>query len=83
MNKKIADHFNTYFSSIAKKLTTQLPPPNQQKSSFKNSNIKYSIFFNPMTISEIKRIVLSLKPKNNSGLDGFPAKQLRVLLNKS
>ena len=31
---KIADHFNTYFSCIAKKLTTQLPLPNQQKSSF-------------------------------------------------
>ena len=32
-----------------------------------------------MTISEIKRIVLSLKPKNSSGLNGFPAKLLRVL----
>ena len=32
-----------------------------------------------MTISEIKRIVLSLKPKNSSGQDGFPAKLLRVL----
>ena len=68
-----------YFSSIAKKLTTQLPPPNQQKSSFKNSKTKNSFFFNPMTISEVKRIVLSLKPKNSSGQDIFPAKLLRVL----
>ena len=43
--QKIADYFNTYFSSMAKKLTTQLPPPNQQKSSFKNSNTKNSFFF--------------------------------------
>ena len=32
-----------------------------------------------MTISEIKRIISSLKPKNSSRLDGFPAKLLRVL----
>ena len=32
-----------------------------------------------MTISEIKRIMLSLKPKNGSGLDSFPAKLLRVV----
>ena len=32
-----------------------------------------------MTISEIKRIILSLKPKNSFELDGFPPKLLRVL----
>ena len=32
-----------------------------------------------MTISEIKRIISSLKPKNSSRLDGLPAKLLRVL----
>ena len=32
-----------------------------------------------MTISETKRITLSLKPKNSSGLNDFPAKLPRVL----
>ena len=80
--QKIADHFNRCFSSKAKKLTTQLPPPNQQKSTFKNLSTKNSFFFNPITISEIKGIVLSLKPKNSSRLDGFPAKLLRILPEK-
>ena len=74
-----ADYFNTSFSSTAKKLSTQLPPPNQQNISLKNSNTKNSFFFNPMTISEIKRIILSLTPKTSFGLDNFPAKLLRVL----
>ena len=75
--QKIADYFNKCFTSIAKKLTTQIPPPNQQKFSFKNLKTENYFFFNPTIISQIKRIISRFKPKNSFGLDAFPAKLLR------
>ena len=42
-------------------MTTKITPPNQQKFSFKNWETKDSFFFNPMTISEIKRNYIKLK----------------------
>ena len=80
--QKRVDYFNTYFSSIAKKLTTQLSPPDQQKSSFKNFKTKNPFFFNPMTVSEIKRITVYIKFKTKKQFQArrFPSKAtIRVL----
>jgi len=40
--------------------------------------VKNSLFFNPITCHEIKRIY-TIKPKSSTGSDGIPSKHLREL----
>ena len=78
-NKKdIANHFNTFFTSIAQKLVKKIPPThNSFKSSLKNQKER-SFFIGPVDIKETENIISSLQENKASGPNSFPIKMLKT-----
>ena len=85
--QKMANEFNTYFSTTAKSINTKqnklshynldnTTPLHYLTQSYKNSfpdiNLK------SVSTKEIKNIIKSLKPKNSSGYDGISSKLLKI-----
>ena len=76
--KDIANHFNTFFTSIAQKLVKKIPPtPNNFKSSLKNQNER-SFFIGPVDIQETENIISSLQENKASGPNSLPIKMLKT-----
>ena len=65
----IANHFNLLFVEAGIKLVNKLPPTSHNFKQFLPFPIPKSLYFNPTTPLEIKRIVTDLMPKNNCGTD--------------
>ena len=76
--KDIANHFNTFFTSIAQKLVKKIPPThNSFKSSMKNQNGR-SFFIGPVIIKETEDIISSLQENKASGSNSLPIKMLKT-----
>ena len=76
--KDIANHFNTFFTSIAQKLVKKIPPThNNFKSSLKNQNER-SFFIRPVDIKETENIISSLQENKASGPNSLPIKMLKT-----
>ena len=73
----IANHFNLHFVEVDTKLVNKLPPTSHNFKEFLSFPIPNSLYFNPTTTLEIKRIVTELKSKNSCGMDGIPSKVLK------
>ena len=73
----IADHFNLHFVEVGTKLANKLPPTSHNFKEFLPFPIPNSLYLNPTTPLEIKRIVADLKSKNSCGIDGIPSKVLK------
>ena len=70
----IANHFNTFFTSILQKLVEKIPPThNSFKSSLKNQNER-SFFIGPVDIKETQDIISSLQENKASGQTVFLSK---------
>ena len=74
----IANHFNLHFVEVGTKLVIKLPPTSHNFKEFLPFPIPNSLYFNPTTTLEIKRIVTDLKSKNSCGMDGIPSKVLKI-----
>ena len=81
----IANVFNTYFSSVARKLIEKLPENNNLahkdplinlNSNFKTPNS--SLRFNYTTTHEVKSIIYSLKTKDSYGYDEISSRILKI-----
>ena len=68
----LANYLNDYFSSIGKKLVNKLATPQKQFSEFLGSPICNSMFLNPTSVTEIKKIISKMQPKNSTGIDEIP-----------
>ena len=68
----LANYFNDYFSSIGEKLVNKLPIPQKQFSKFLGSPICNSMFLNPTSVTEIRKIISKMQPKNSTGIDEIP-----------
>ena len=68
----LANYFNDYFSSIGEKLVNKLATPQKQFSEFLGSPICNSMFLNPTSVTEIKKIISKVQPKNSTGIDEIP-----------
>ena len=73
----IADYFNLHFVEVGTKLANKLPPTSHNFKEFLPFPIPNSLYLNPTTPLEIKRIVTDLKSKNSCGIDGIPSKVLK------
>ena len=60
----MAETFNIFFNNIASNLTQNLPQCNINPLSDINRNI-HSMYVSPVTVEEISKIILSLKPKKS------------------
>ena len=62
----------TSFSSICKKLVNKLATPQKLLSEFLGSPICNSIFLNPTSVAEIRKIISKIQPKNSTGINEIP-----------
>jgi hypothetical protein len=78
----IANEFNTYFSTIATEISSQLPHSNISPLASVRADMPSSFFLNAVTPGEISNIIFNLK-KSSSDLHSLPVKvliQVRNLL---
>ena len=73
----IANHFNLHFAEVGTKLVNKLPPTSHNFDEYLPLPTSNSLYFNPTSLLEIKRIITDLKSKNSSGMDGIPSKALK------
>ena len=73
----IANHFNLHFAEVGTKLVNNLPPTSHNFKEYLPLPSSNSLYFNPTSPLEIKRIITDLKSKNSSGMDGIPSKVLK------
>ena len=74
---KIADSFNTFFSSIGKITSQKVPPSSKHFSSYLNNPTVQSMFLTPVDSNEIITIVNKMKPKTSSGHDNISTKLIK------
>ena len=72
MSNLLANYFNDNFSSIDEKLVNKLATPQKQFSEFLGSPICNSMFVNPTSVTEIRKIILKRQPKNSTEIDEIP-----------
>ena len=71
------NHFNLHFAEVGTKLVNNLPPTSHNFEEYLPLPSSNSLYFNPISPLEIKRIIADLKSKNSSGMDGFPSNALK------
>ena len=60
-SKEVPNSFNNYFTGIANKLTSQLPTPTHNATSYLKNRINKTFFMNPIKKEEISKAVTKLK----------------------
>ena len=73
----IAIHFNLHFAEVGTKLVNKLPPTSHNFDEYLPLSSSNSLYFNPTSPLEIKKIITDLKSNNSSGMDGIPSKALK------
>ena len=76
--KQVTNDFNDYFVNIASKSVSNLPqlPHNLQK--YLLSPTLNSLYFQPTTLFEIKKLVNNIQPQNSFGTDEVPSSILKT-----
>ena len=62
-NSVIVNHFNDYFTSVAKNFVENIPSCSTPFTKFLTTPSKNSIFLSPTTSQQIKNIISTFKPK--------------------
>ena len=70
----IADKFNEFFSSVGEKIVRQMPSCDEDFRSFLPNQCPNSMFFQPISFTNIFVVVQSLKDGKSSGHDGIDVK---------
>ena len=78
-NESIANGFNDFFCGIGNNLAAKIPPPNFSYEYYLGQGTKARFKFRPLSLSEVEKILKSLKPKSSSGLDNLSSKILKIL----
>ena len=74
----IAEIFNNYFSTIANDLIKNINSDSKHATALPQP-ISTSVYFYPITVFEIKKIITLIKSTNSCGLDDIPPKILKLL----
>jgi hypothetical protein len=75
----VANSFNSYFSSIAESIRSQVPPSSKQYSFYLNHSNRNSMFLSPVTPEEVSNSILSLSSNKSSGPNSIPIKILKLI----
>ena len=67
----IANHFNLHFAEVGTKLVNKLPPASHNFEEYLPLPTSNSLYFNPTSPLEIKRIITDLKSKDSNGMDYY------------
>ena len=76
--KRIAEHFNNFFTSIGKKLQKKTPPTKKHFSSFLKNPNNLTIFITPTTIEEINELISDLKASKSTRPSSLPTKIMQL-----
>ena len=70
-DENIANGFNNYFVNVGPSLANKIPATDTHFSQYlsDSTNVKNSLFLNPVTVVEILQIVANVKPKKSKGHD--------------
>ena len=77
-NKSLITYFNDYFVNIASKLVSNLPQLPHNFQIYLPSPTLNSLYFQPTTLFEIKKLVNNIQPKNSFGTDEVPSSILKT-----
>ena len=79
-SRDIAEHFNNFFTNVAKNLAAEIPDTTKEATSYiKQSNIN-SIFLGEVSSDEISKVVNCLKTQVLGGMISIP-RLLNLLIN--
>ena len=76
--KQITNHFNQYFSNAGNALREKLPQSCSDFKTYLPKSSSKSLYFNPVTPTEVKRVTTELKSKHSCGLDGISTRILKL-----
>ena len=69
--KQITNHFNQYFSNVGYALREKLPQSCCDFKTYLPKSSSKSLYLNPVTPMEVKRVITELKSTHSCGLDGI------------
>lgn len=72
---KIANHFNSYFGNIAKKILDENDIDNNRMPDCNELN--YSMYFSPIKLHEVDNVIKELKNKKTTGFDNISCELLK------
>ena len=77
--EKVANSFNSYFTSVADTIRSRLPVSNKHFSDFLSQQNPNSVFLSPVTPDEVSKIIQSMSPSKSSGPNSVPIKILKMI----
>ena len=77
--KLITESFNEYFTQIAEKIKSRLPPTNRSFRNYLRAPCRRSFFFSPTTPGEVRKIISSLDDKKATGPYSIPHQLLNAI----
>jgi len=75
----ISNEFCKYFTEVGKAFAAKIPPPTRPFNEYLPRKYNTNFFMFPTDPDEIRRTILSLKPKNSSGHDSLSSKLLKQI----
>ena len=69
---EIANHFNKHFATIGNYLSKNMNHSNTKFKDYLDTSYPHCMYVNPTCVSEIKKILSQMQPKNSCGLDEIP-----------
>ena len=78
----IANHFNSFFTSIAQKLLEKIPKAKKSFNSFLTKSSTKTLFVSPTIPDEIGKILLNFNLNKVIGLNSLPVKILKDLISE-
>ena len=76
--KQITNRCNQYFSNVGNALREKLPQSCSDFKTYLPKSSSKSLYFNPVTSTEVKRVITELKSKHSCGLDGISTRTLKL-----
>ena len=68
--KSIADQFNTFFSEVADKIVSNIPPTSMDYESFLPRAASNTFQFQPVNMESVGKVIQSLEPKTSLDING-------------
>ena len=76
----LAENFNNYFTTIANKIRTKIPPSSKHFTNYLKNSPRHSFFFTPVTIQEVINVIKSLNQTKSTGPSSIPNRILNTFL---
>ena len=75
----VANTFNDFFTSVAEKVRSAIPPSNRHFSDFLKNGNPNSIFLKPVSPEEVIKIIRSFSASKSSGPNSIPMRILKLI----